>query len=161
MTLTPVLAVAMVWALLVGVGLGVRLAWPGSALVEGVVWLIALTVPAMAVAFLIGLMRWWMYVGASLRRLAARLRSTLAPEELQSALADAFEDPLLEVVYPRAGGWVDGAGQTVATPAPGSGRCLTEVGSGDRIVGALIYDAALRYEPRVQRRCCRLRRRDA
>ena len=44
--------------------------WPGPAVVEGVVWLIALTVPAMAVAFLIGLMRWWMYVGASLRRLA-------------------------------------------------------------------------------------------
>jgi Na+/citrate or Na+/malate symporter len=52
-TLTPVLAVAMVWALLVGVGLGMRLAWPESALVQGVVWLIALTVPAMAVGFLI------------------------------------------------------------------------------------------------------------
>ena len=31
--------------------------------------------------------------------------------------------------------------------SPGSGRCLTEVGNADRIVGALIYDAALRYEP--------------
>ena len=145
-TLTPVLAVAMGWALVLGVTLGVRLAWPGSALVEGMVWLIALTVPAMAVAFLIGLMRWWVYVGASLRRLAARLRSPLAPQELRSALADAFEDPSLEVVYRRAGGWVDGEGQTLATPAPGSGRCLTEVGNGDRIVGGLIHDAALRYE---------------
>ena len=129
-----------------GVVLGVRLAWPGSALVEGMVWLIALTVPAMAVAFLIGLMRWWVYVGASLRRLAARLRSPLAPQELRSALSDAFEDPSLEVVYRRAGGWVDGEGQTLATPAPGSGRCLTEVANGDRIVGGLIHDAALRYE---------------
>ena len=110
------------------------------------VWLVALTVPAMAVAFLIGLMRWWVYVGASLRRLAARLRSPLAPEELRSALSDAFEDPSLEVVYRRAGGWVDGEGQTVATPGPGSGRCLTEVANGDRIVGGLIHDAALRYE---------------
>ena len=100
----------------------------------------------MAVAFLIGLMRWWVYVGASLRRLAARLRSPLAPQELRSALADAFEDPSLEVVYRRAGGWVDGQGQTLATPAPGSGRCLTEVANGDRIVGGLIHDAALRYE---------------
>jgi signal transduction histidine kinase len=145
-TLTPVLAVAMVWALIFGVTLGVRQAWPGSALVDGAVWLIALTVPAMAVAFLIGLMRWWVYVGASLRRLAARLRSPLAPQELRGALADAFEDPSLEVVYRRAGGWVDGDGQMLATPVPGSGRCLTEVGSGDRIVGGLIHDAALRYE---------------
>jgi signal transduction histidine kinase len=145
-TLTPVLAVAMGWALVLGVTLGVRLAWPGSALVDVVVWLVAFTVPAMAVAFLIGLMRWWVYVGASLRRLAARLRSPLAPQELRIALADAFEDPSLEVVYRRAGGWVDDRGQTLAPPAPGSGRYLTEVGNGDRVVGGLIHDAALRYE---------------
>src|SRR3954470_19420588 len=145
-TLTPVLAVAMGWALLLGVTLGVRLAWPGTALVEVMAWLVAFTVSAMAVAFLIGLMRWWVYVGASLRRLAARLRTPLAPEALQGALADAFEDPSLEVVYRRAGGWVDGQGQTLAPPAPGSGRCLTEIGNGDRIVGGVIHDAALRYE---------------
>ena len=145
-TLTPVLAVAMGWALLLGVALGVRQAWPGSALVEGAVWLVALTVPAMSVAFLIGLMRWWVYVGASLRRLAAQLRRPLAPQQLRSALAEAFEDPSLEVVYRRAGGWVDDEGQALAPPAPGSGRCLTEVGNGDRIVGGLIHDAALRYE---------------
>ena len=76
--LSITLAVAMGWALAVGVGLGVRLVWPESALVEGVVWVVALTVPAMAGAFLIGLMRWWVYVGPSLRRLAARLRSPRA-----------------------------------------------------------------------------------
>src|SRR4051794_7425649 len=145
-TLTPVLVVAMGWALMLGVTLGMRLAWPGSALVEGMVWVVAFTVPAMAVAFLIGLMRWWVYVGASLRRLAARLGSPLGPRELRIALADAFEDPSLEVVYRRAGGWVDDQGHTLAQPAPGSGRCLTEIGNGDRIVGGVIHDAALRYE---------------
>jgi two-component sensor histidine kinase len=145
-TLTPVLAVAMGWALVVGVTLGVRLAWPGAVLVEVGVWLIAFTVPAMAAAFLIGLMRWWLYVGASLRRLAARLRSPLAPQELRSAMAYAFEDPALEVVYRRANGWVDDEDQPLALPALGAGRCLTEVRNGDRIVGGLIHDAALRYE---------------
>src|SRR3954454_10321807 len=145
-TLTPLLAVAMAWALALGLFLGVRMAWPGSVLVEGVVWFIAFTVPAMAAAFLIGLVRWWAYVGASLRRLAAGLRSPLAPEDLRSALAGAFEDPSLEVVYRVADGWVDGDGRTLAAPAPGSGRCLTEVANGDRIVGGLIHDAALRYE---------------
>jgi signal transduction histidine kinase len=145
-TLTPVLAVAMAWAGLFGLTLGVRQAWPGTVLVEVVVWVIAFAVPAMAVAFLIGLTRWWVYVSASLRRLAARLRSPLAPDEIRDAIADAFEDPSLEVVYRRAGGWVDGEGRAVATPAPGSRRYLTEVGNGDRVVGALIHDAALRYE---------------
>jgi signal transduction histidine kinase len=146
-TLTPVLAVAMGWAVALGVALGVRLAWPDSEVVEVVVWLVAFTVPAMAVAFLIGLMRWWVYVGASLRRLAARLRSPLGRDELRSALADAFEDPSLEVVYRRAGVWVDAQGQTLAPPSPGSGRCLTEVRYRGRIVGGLSHDPALRYEP--------------
>src|SRR4051794_14517179 len=83
-TLTPVLVVAMGWALVLGVTLGTRLAWPGSALVEGMVWLVAFTVPAMAVAFLIGLMRWWVYVGASLRRLAARLGARWRPRSCAS-----------------------------------------------------------------------------
>jgi signal transduction histidine kinase len=146
-TLTAVLAVAMGWALALGVTLGVRLAWPGSGFVEGLVWLIAFTVPAMAVAFLLGLMRWWVYVGSSLRRLAARMRRPLAPEELQSALAESFEDPSLELVYRRGDNWVDDREQTRAPPPPGSGRCLTEVRHGDRIVGGVIHDTALRYEP--------------
>jgi len=145
-TLAPVLVVAMAWALVFAVVLGVRQAWHESALVDGMMWLIALIVPALAVAFLIGLMRWWVYVGASLRRLAARLRTPVAPEELRSALSNAFEDPSLEVVYRRAGGWVGEQGQAVATPGPGSGRCLTEVTNGDRIVGGFVHDAALRYE---------------
>ena len=146
-TLTPVLVVAMVWAIALAVTLAVRLAWPGSGFVEAVAWLVAFTVPAMAVAFLIGLMCWWVYIGASLRRLADRLRNALGPEELRSALADAFEDPSLEVAYRHGDGWSDAQGRTLATPAPGTGRCLTEVRYGDRIVGGLIHDPALRYEP--------------
>jgi signal transduction histidine kinase len=145
-TLAPVFVVAMAWALLFAVVLGLRLAWPESALVDAMLWLIALIVPAMAAAFLIGLMRWWVYVGASLRRLAARLRTPVAREDLRSALSDAFEDPSLEVVYRRAGGWVDENGQALATPGAGSGRCLTAVANGDRIVGGFVHDAALQHE---------------
>jgi signal transduction histidine kinase len=146
-TLTPVLAVAMGWAVAIGLTLGVRLAWPGSGLVEAVVWLVAFTVPAMAVAFLVGLMRWWVYVGASLRRLAARLRNALGPDELRSALADAFEDPSLDVVYRRGDGWVDAHGQALARPGADSGRWLTVIRYADRVVGGLVHDPALRYEP--------------
>ena len=115
-------------------------------------WLIALTVPAMAVAFLVGLMRWWVYVGASLRRLTTRLGTPLAPSELRSALADAFEDPSLDVVYRRADGWVDGDGRTLATPAPGPGRCLTEIVNGEP--GRRRLDPRSRHSlrARVQRR---------
>jgi signal transduction histidine kinase len=144
-TLTPVLAVAMAWAVVFAGTVGARRAWPDAWLVDAGIWLIALAAPAMAVAFLVGLLRWWLYVNTSLRRLAARLQRPVRPQELRDALAEAFEDPSLEAVYRLDGRWVDSDGQTVPTPLS-STRSMTEVGDGDRTVGALIYDAALRHE---------------
>jgi signal transduction histidine kinase len=145
-TLAPVLAVAIGWALVLATTLALRSAWPRSPAVHVAVWLLALTVPAMALAFLVGLARWWLYVGASLRRLATRLRSPLPPRELRGALAEAFDDPSMGIAYRLAGRWVDGEGQRVPAPAGGSGRSVTEIGDGDEIVAALMYDAALQHE---------------
>jgi signal transduction histidine kinase len=145
-TLTPVLAVAMVWALVFAGALGARRASPGAWPAEGGVWLIGLAVPAMATGFLVGLLGWWLYVNTSLRRLAARLRRPVRPEELRDALAEAFEDPSLQAVYRLDDRWVDAQGTTVPTPAAGSLRSMTEVGDGERTTGALVYDAALDHE---------------
>ena len=45
------------------------------------------------------------------------------------------------------GRWVDAHGHSVQLPAEGSGRRLTEVRDGDRLVAALVHDAALSDEP--------------
>jgi signal transduction histidine kinase len=115
--------------------------------VDVALWMLAFSIPAMALAFLVGLVRWWMYVGASLRRLVARLRHRVRPDELRAALADAFQDPSLEIVYPFGHDeLVDDEGRTVRPPAPASGRCVTEVRDGTRLVAAMIHDDALRDE---------------
>jgi signal transduction histidine kinase len=145
-TLTPVLAVSIARIFVFGSAFAVRRMAPESPVVDVQVWLLALSVPAMAVAFLVGLLRSWVHVGASLRRLAARLRSRLRADELRDALADAFEDPSLEIVYPFGGDWLDSTGEDVQPPAPGSARCLTEVHDGERTVAAMIHDAALKEE---------------
>jgi hypothetical protein len=67
-TLTPVLAVAAAGIGLTAFGLTVRRFDPGSPLVTVARWLTAFALPAMALAFLVGLLRWRLYVGASLRR---------------------------------------------------------------------------------------------
>ncbi len=146
-TLAPVLAVACVRSIAyVGALVGRRMA-PDSRIVDVCIWLIAITVPLMALAFLLGLARWWLFIAVSTQRLAARLQGHPAPDALRDALSDVFDDPGLVVVY-RVGGdgshWADATdGHRIEPPPITSGRSLLEVRDGDRLVAAIIHDAAL------------------
>ena len=53
----------------------------------------------------------------------ARLGGERGHGALRTALADALDDPTLQVAYwlPSAGEWVDGAGADFATPVPATG----------------------------------------
>ena len=119
---------------------------PESQAVEASMWALSLTVPLMAGAFLIGIGRWHLFLANAIQHLAGRLAEHPGPADLQSALADTFDDPLLEIVYPLDGGWTTGAGATVAAPIPGSGRCLTEVHDGSRVIAGILHDASLAEE---------------
>jgi signal transduction histidine kinase len=145
-TFAPVLAVASFrCAAFGGILLGRRVA-PESEVVEVSVWLLASTVPLTAIAFLLGLGRWWLFIAGSTQRLAARLRGHPSPEELRTALAEVFEDPSLEIVYwldDGENGWADAGGRPVEQPSVASGRCLTEVLDGTDRVAGIIHDAAL------------------
>jgi signal transduction histidine kinase len=144
--LEPVFIVAMIrWALLV-LALGGRRVEPDSAVVEALIWMIALTLPALAAGFLIGLVRWRFFVGDRLQGLVLGLHANLSPEALRVALAEAFGDPYLTIVYPAddgGGGWIAPDGRSVELPPSGSGRRATEVRSGDHAVAAIIHDAGL------------------
>lgn len=131
----------------IGSALAVRRVSPESPVLDMELWVLALSLPAMAVAFLVRLLRWWVRMGASLRRLARRLRTRARAEELRDVLADAFEDPSLGIVYPFGHEWLDGKGEVVQPPAPGSASRITEVHDGERMVAAIIHDEALMDEP--------------
>jgi signal transduction histidine kinase len=143
-TLAPVLGAASFrFAAYFVVLLGRRLA-PESQIVAVSVWLIAVTIPILALAFLVGLARWWLFIAVSTQRLGPRLRGYPGPYELQRALAEVFDDPGLVVVYRHDDGyWTDREGHRMDQTSIASGRCLTEVGDGDRVVAAIIHDTAL------------------
>ena len=145
-TLTPVLAVGIARTFVIGSAIVVRRVSPESPILDVELWLLAFSIPVMAVAFLVGLLRWWVHMGRSLRRLAASLRTRVRPEALRSALADAFDDPSLELVFPFGDRWLNGAGQMVQPPAVASGRCITELTDGERVVAAMFHDIALEHE---------------
>jgi signal transduction histidine kinase len=145
-TLAPVLAMASASLVLYPAAIVLRRVAPDSRALEICTWLIALAVPAAAAAFLVGLVRWRLFTAAAMQRLVARLSSRKEPDDLRAALAEAFEDPSLEVAYrvgDRHGGWVDAEGHAVLPPAPGSGRGVSEIRDDGRPVAAVIHDAAL------------------
>ncbi len=148
-TLTPVLGVAVAGMLVIALGIVVRKLAPASPMLSALRWLVALALPAMALAFLVGLVRWRLYVGASLSRFAASLGSRDGgPEGIRAAFASAFEDPSLAIVYPVAEDrWAAADGRPAPAPSPRAGRSVTELhDDSHQVVAVLIHDDALRDE---------------
>jgi signal transduction histidine kinase len=148
-TLAPVLVVAVARLLVVVIALAARKSEGATDLMVAAIWMLGAAIPVMALAFLVGLLRWRLFVGAALERLSARGIAHASPAELRRALADAFDDPQLQILYwlpDGAGGWLDADGRPVTPPSPGAGRRLTEIREDGQRVAALVHDKALRDE---------------
>ncbi len=145
LTLTPVLSVAAA-RLAVLCLLGVTRFVDSGTTSEAVAsWLVALGLPAMALAFLIGLLRWRLHISDRLQGLEPRLSHTSTRAELSASLADMLDDPSLEVLYRvrNGGGWVDTQGRPRVLPASGDGRALTEIRVEGEQLAIVVHDPAL------------------
>jgi signal transduction histidine kinase len=148
-TLEPVLVVAIFRVAALAMTILARRIDPDSQLVDAGAWLIALALPAMALAFLIGLVRWRLFLAGAMQDLATRLPGHAQPEQLRVALAEAFDDPSIDIVNWLDDGearWVDAHGRPFRPPPAASGRWLTEVRDGDELVAAIVHDAGLRSD---------------
>jgi signal transduction histidine kinase len=148
--LAPILGTGLVIAVegvLIGALDGVGLDRAG----EAVTWAAFATVAAVPIAFLAGLARSHVYRTGAIAELVGRLGGRLGGPRLRDALAQALDDPGLELAYwlPEAGRYVDAEGHTVDLPAAGSGRAVTPIEHHGRAVAALIHDAALSDEPEL------------
>jgi len=145
----PVLAVAVFRIAVFAASQAGRRIAPDSWVVAAGAWLVALTVPLIALAFLVGVWRWRLFMASAMQRLATRLGAHPEPEDLRAGLAGAFQDPLLDIAYWQEDGeyWADAAGHEVAPPVATAERAVTEVSDGDRRVAAILHDPVLRDEP--------------
>jgi signal transduction histidine kinase len=102
----------------------------------------------LAFAFLAGLARARVVAGRAVSRVIARLSRPVAATELRAVLAEALQDPSLDLVFPLPGRQehVDADGRIVALPGPGSGRSLTPVARDGRPLAVIVHDAALDRE---------------
>jgi signal transduction histidine kinase len=147
-TLTAVLAVAIARLVLIAAGTLIRRGALHSTAEHVAMWLVALAVPAFALAFLVGLVRWQVFVTAAIRRINAQLRGMPSPQQVRDVLAEAFEDPELQIGYwlRSRRRWVTSDDLTLRAPAADSGRSLTVIRDGRRRVAAILHDATLRDE---------------
>ena len=147
--LSPVLMAMIARLIVYAAFLAARRAAPASALTDVTAWALSFAVPALALAFLIGLVRWHMFVTSGIRTVTAGLRQMPGPEQVRDMLAAAFDDPGLQIAHWSAQRrrWIDVAGAPLEIPAVGSDRHLTEVDEGGRRIVAIVHDAALRDDP--------------
>jgi signal transduction histidine kinase len=110
----------------------------------GRVW--SLWIPAIAVAFLIGLVVRRMMLARTLERLSLAFAHELEPRELRAAIADALDDPGADVLLPDGapGRWRNADDVAVsASTAAGPRHQVTTIADGATPVAALVHDRAL------------------
>jgi len=145
-TLAPVVFVALARAAALGGGITLRRIDPGAGATEVAAWVIAFGLPAIALAFLVGLLRWRMLTADALLRLAFGMRRDPHPAELRALIADALGDPSVELAHrddASPTGWSDGEGSPMTLPLGEPGRDVTVVDQAGRPVAAIVHDAAL------------------
>jgi signal transduction histidine kinase len=145
-TLLPVLVFAILRTLAIAVALGLRRADADDAALTVATTVIALGLPALCIAFLIGLVRWRIYAADCLVALAHGLRGRRGPAERRDLIAATLTDPTVDLAFWRGdgdGGWVNAEGQPVSLPPQASDRAATVVFDENEPVAALIHDAAL------------------
>jgi signal transduction histidine kinase len=149
-TLGPIFVVSIAVASILSIGLVARQIDANAWTARASAWLLAFAVPAIAVAFLAGLLRWRLFAGRALQRVAQSVRSVPTAITLRRELAAALDDPALEIAFPMSegeDGWIDGRGLPLALPARGSGRSVSAVRTGPDRTAVIVHDDALSTHP--------------
>jgi signal transduction histidine kinase len=146
-TMTPVLAAAVARLGAYAAFLPARRAAPDSPAVEALGLLVVLTLPLIAVGFLVGFTRWRLHVAGAMEQLARKVMARPNRVNLRAAMGEALEDPSLEVAYWAGDGhgkWVnaDGVGIDVERRA-GRERGVTTFSDNGRPAVALLHDPVL------------------
>jgi signal transduction histidine kinase len=114
--------------------------------VDAIGWLLLLSLPAIALGFLVGAVRWRLHVADAMERLARSAIAGRNRASLRAAMREALEDPLLEVAYRvpgDPGGWIGSDGQSIDGARPGASQSVTAVTDNGGPAVALVHDAAL------------------
>ena len=100
--------------------------------------------------FLLSIVVSTFFAAAALKMIVSRLTEGPSAAELRTTLADALDDPSLELGFrlEQAGGFVDSSGKPLA-PTPPAGQSSTPVTRNGETVAVIRHDAALDTDPEL------------
>ena len=148
--LVPMLAMAIFRGVALAAYDAARGSAPAAASVHALGWVYVLSLALIAVSFGFGMLWRGLYATRALQRLTLGLKPQTTPEALRAALADALEDPSLQIAYrlpDGLDGWVSERATRVEPPREQQGRTLTEVSVNGRRIAAIDTDASLAQDP--------------
>jgi signal transduction histidine kinase len=148
--LVPVLAMAIFRGVALGAYVAARGSAPTSASLDVLGWIYVLSLGLIALSFAIGMLWRGLYATTALQRLTLGLRPQTTPQALHAALAEALEDPSLQIAYrlpDEPDDWVSETATRVAPPREQQGRTLTEVSVNEQRIAVIDTDASLAQDP--------------
>ena len=148
--LVPVLAMAIFRGFALAAYDAARGSAPTAASLHALGWVYVLSLALIALSFSFGMLWRGLYATTALQRLTLGLKPQTTPEALRAALADALEDPSLQIAYrlpDELDGWVSETATRVEPPREQQGRTLTEVSVNGRRIAAIDTDASLAQDP--------------
>ena len=113
-------------------------------------WLATIGVSAAPYGFLLSVVASTFFAATALKTIVSRLVESPSASQLRSTLADALDDPALELGFrlEPAGGFVDSSGKPLASP-PLASQSSTPVTRNGETVAVIMHDAALDTDPEL------------
>ena len=113
-------------------------------------WLVNIGYAALPYGFLLSIVVSTLFAATALKKIVSRLVENPSASQLRTTLADAFDDPSLELGFrlEHAAGFVDSAGEPLASTPP-SGQRSSPVTRNGETVAVIVHDAALDTDPEL------------
>ena len=113
-------------------------------------WVVTIARCALPYGFLLAIVQSTFFAATALKAIVGRLVDRPNAAQLRATLAEALDDPSLELAFPLEGvdGFVDSAGRPV-TATPTTGRAATPVTRNGDTLAVIFHDDALNTDPEL------------
>ena len=113
-------------------------------------WLGTIGVGALPYGFLLSVVASTFFAAEALKMIVSRLVGSPSAAQLRATLANALDDPALELGFrlERGGGFVDSSGMPLASTPP-AGQSSSPIAKNGETVAVILHDAALDSDPEL------------